>query len=40
MDESGDLFGKKAQTCEPVRYLLAKMPEELRQYKYLPSDFY
>ena len=35
MDESGDLFGKKPQTCEPVRYLPAKMPEASRQCKYL-----
>ena len=39
-NESDNLFVKKPQICEPVRYLHAKTPEELRQYKSLNPQTY
>lgn len=33
-NESGDMFGKKAKVCEPIRYLLKNLPAKSVKYEY------
>ena len=33
-NETGNMFGKKVEVCEPIRYLFKNLPANRRKYKY------
>ena len=34
-NETGNMFGKKVEVCEPIRYLFKNLPANRRKYKYI-----